>query len=344
MAQIPSITVEEYEPRSTLVVPKHVVKRAKFPVIDIHSHQRSPAPDRVEKLVAEMDNLNLRILVNLSGGTGERLAAGVKAFKDRYPDRFAVFANVDYRDINEPGFGHRAAERLQQDVKNGAQGLKIAKNYGMDLKYADGRRVPVDDPALDPVWQICAQLKIPVLIHVGEPWPHFQPIDKFNERWLELKVHPERHRPPDRYPTWEALTAERDRMFAKHPKTMFIAAHLGFQGNDLPALGKLLDRLPNVHTELGAVVHELGRQPFTAHNWLVKYQDRVLYGKDIYNVEEYPNNFRTLETRDEYFDYYRRYAAHWKLYGLGLPDDVLKRIYYKNALRLVPGLNAAQFP
>ncbi len=345
VAQKPSLTVEEYEPRSTLVVPAHPVSRAKFPVIDVHSHQPARiTPERLEKLVAEMDSINLRIIVNLSGGTGDNLSAGIKTYKEKHPDRFAVFANVDFRDLNEPGFGERAAARLDHDVQNGAQGLKIYKNLGMDLKYADGRRVPVDDPVLAPVWEACGRLKIPVLIHTGEPAPFFQPIDRFNERWLELKLHERRARPPDRYPTFEALNAERDRLFARHPRTTFIVAHLGWMGNDLAALGKLLDKLPNIHVEMGAVLYELGRQPFTAREWLIKYQDRVLMGKDSYNAEEFKCYFRVLETRDEYFDYYRRYHAHWKMYGLGLPDETLKRVYYKNALRLVPGLNAAQFP
>ncbi len=344
-AQAPSLTVEEYEPRATLVVPEHPVPRARYPFIDVHSHQPARiSPDRLEKLVAEMDGINLRIIVNLSGGTGETLAAGVKSYKDKHPARFAVFANIDFRDLNEPDFGKRAAARLEQDMKNGAQGLKIYKNFGMDLKYQDGRRVPVDDPALDPVWETCARLKIPVLIHTGDPWPFFQPHDRFNERWLELKQFPGRARPPDRNPTWEALMAERDRLFARHPRTTFIVAHLGWMGNNLAALGKLMDSLPNTYVEIGAVLAELGRQPITAHNWFVQYQDRVLFGKDIYNAQEYTYYFRCLETRDEYFDYYRKRHAHWKMYGFQLPDEVLKKVYYKNALRVVPGLNAAPFP
>ncbi len=340
-----TMSIEEYEPRSTLVVPQHPVPRAKFPVIDVHSHHTSaPAPAYLDRLLSEMDQINLRILINLSGGSGENLKRGVEAFKGRDPNRFTVFANINFSGINEPDFGHRAAAQLEQDVKNGASGLKIFKNFGMDLKYRDGRRVPVDDPVMDPVWETCARLQIPVLIHTGEPWPFFQPIDKYNERWLELKQFPNRARPQDRYPSWEALTAERDNLFARHRNTTFIVAHLGWQGNNLAALGQLLDRLPNVYTECGAVLAELGRQPSTGHDFLVKYQDRVLFGKDIYAVSEYPYYFRVFETRDEYFDYYRKRHAFWKMYGLGLPDEVLKKIYYKNALKIVPGLNRAGFP
>lgn len=344
-AQKPSLTVEEYEPRSTLKAPEHPAPRAKYPFIDVHSHQPARiSPERLEKLLSEMDGINLRIVVNLSGGTGETLAANVKAYKETHPNRFAVFANIRFQDLDEPGFGKRAAARLEEDVKNGAQGLKIFKNFGMDLKYRDGRRVPVDDPELDPVWETCARLKIPVLMHTGEPWPFFQPHDRFNERWLELKEFPNRARPPERYPAWETLMAERDRLFERHPRTTFIAAHMGWMANDLAALGKLLDRLPNLHVEMGAILAELGRQPRFAHEWFTRYQSRVLFGKDIYNPQEYTYYFRVLETSDEYFDYYRRRHAFWKMYGIGLPDEVLKKLYYKNALRLVPGLNGAQFP
>ena len=336
-----TLSVEEYEPKSTLVVGQHPVPRAKFPFIDMHGHPRRTP---VDKLLAEMDSINMREMVVLDGGSGEAMKQNLARFRGRDAKRFVVFANIDFKKINEPDFAKHAAAQLEQDVKNGASGLKIYKEFGMDIKYADGRRVPVDDPALDAIWETCGRLKIPVMIHTGEPWTHFQPIDKFNERWLELKQFPRRARPPDRYPTWEALMAEQQRLFARHPKTTFIDAHLGWMGNNLAALGQMFDRLPNVNTECGAVLAELGRQPFTAHDFLVKYQDRVLFGKDIYAVDEYPYYFRVFETRDEYFDYYRKRHAFWKMYGLGLPDEVLKKIYYKNALRIIPGLDAAGFP
>lgn len=336
-----TLSVEEYEPKSTLVVGQHPVVRAKFPFIDMHGHPRRTPVDR---LLSEMDSINMREMVVLDGGSGEAMKQNLARFRGRDAKRFVVFANIDFKKINEPDFAKHAAAQLEQDVKNGASGLKIYKEFGMDLKYADGRRVPVDDPALDAVWETCGRLKIPVMIHTGEPWTHFQPIDKFNERWLELQQFPRRARPPDRYPTWEALMAEQQRLFARHPRTTFIAAHLAWMGNNLAALGQMFDRLPNVNTECGAVLAELGRQPFTGHDFLVKYQDRVLFGKDIYAVDEYPYYFRVFETRDEYFDYYRKRHAFWKMYGLGLPDEVLKKIYYKNALRIIPGLDAAAFP
>jgi predicted TIM-barrel fold metal-dependent hydrolase len=331
-------TIEEYQPKSTLVTPEHKPERAKYPFVDIHSHHWNPTPEQVDALVKEMDTINLRVLVNLSGGTGESLKKTLEAMKGRYPNRFVVFANLGYDDLNTPGYGKRAAARLQQDVKNGAQGLKIFKNFGMDLRYANGERVHVDDPEFDPVWDKCAELKIPVLIHIAEPSAFFDPWDYHNERWEELREFPQRARPPSKYPPFETLVAERDRMFAKHPRTNFIAAHLAFHGNDLARLGKLFDSHPNVYVDIAAVLAELGRQPYSAHDFLVKYQDRVLMGKDIYDVNEYKWYFRALETRDEYFEYYRKRHAFWRIYGFQVPDEVLQKIYYENALKLVPGL------
>jgi predicted TIM-barrel fold metal-dependent hydrolase len=337
-------TIEEYQPKSTLVTREHKIERAKFPFIDIHSHHWNPTPGHVEDLINGMDSINLRILVNLSGGTGEELRKTVATMKGRYPNRFVVFANMSYDDLDTPGFGKRAAARLEQDVKNGAQGLKIFKDFGMELKYANGQRVHVDDPEFDPVFEKCAELKIPVLIHVAEPSAFFDPWDYSNERWLELKQFPGRARPSSVYPLFETLMAERNHLFANHPKTNFIAAHLAFHGNDLARLGKLFDTYPNVNADIAAVLAELGRQPYSAHDFLVKYQDRVLMGKDIYEVEEYKWYFRCLETRDEYFDYYRKRHAFWRIYGFEVPDDVLKKVYYKNALRLLSGIDAKAFP
>ena len=337
-------TIEEYNPKSTLVVPEHKIQRAKYPFIDIHSHHWNPTPEHVDQLVKEMDTINLRVLVNLSGGTGEELRKTVETMKGRYRDRFVVFANPSYDDINTAGYGQRAAERLAADVRNGAQGLKIFKNFGMDVKYANGERVHADDPIFDPLFEKCAELKLPVLIHIAEPSAFFDPWDKNNERWEELKEFPQRARPPSKYPPFETLMAERNHLFAKHPKVNFIAAHLAFHGNDLERLGKLFDTLPNMYVDIAAVLAELGRQPYSAHDFLVKYQDRVLMGKDIYEVNEYKWYFRALETRDEYFEYYRRRHAFRRIYGFQVPDEVLKKIYYKNALKLVPGIDAKAFP
>jgi predicted TIM-barrel fold metal-dependent hydrolase len=339
------MTVEEYEPRSTLVVPSHPVPRAKYPFIDVHSHQSTTmSAAEAAQLVKDMDSINMRVMVNLSGRSGDALVTGIRNMAGRYPKRFVAFANLDFSGIEEPGYGERTAAQLAKDVANGAQGLKIFKNLGLTVTDAKGNRVPVDDPRLDPVWRKCAELGIPVLIHSGEPRSFFEPADRFNERWLELKQFPDRARPPDRYPSWEQVMGEQHRLFARHPRTKFIDAHLGWLGGDLAQLGRLMDSLPNIYTEIGAVLAELGRQPRTARAWLIRYQDRVMFGKDSWARDEYPVYFRVLETDDEYFDYYRKRHAFWKLYGLDLPDTVLRKIYYGNALRVIPGIDRSAFP
>jgi predicted TIM-barrel fold metal-dependent hydrolase len=220
----------------------------------------------------------------------------------------------------------------------------VYKSLGLTDRDHQGKRIAVDDPRLDAIWQRCGELGLPVLIHSGEPSPFWLPKDRHNERWLELKQEPDRYRPADRFPPFETILAEQHHVFRKHPKTRFIDAHLGWLGNDLARLGQLLDELPNVYTELGAVLAELGRQPRFARDWLIRYQDRVLFGKDTYNQSEYYAYFRVLETADEYFDYYRKRHAHWKLYGLELPDPVLRKIYYRNALTLFPTIDRSLFP
>ena len=339
-----AVTIEEFEPRTPLVVPQHLVKRAKYPLIDVHNHQRGGAPEQVDRLVKDMDGLNLRIMVNLSGGYGDRLKQTIQNLKGRYPDRFAVFANIDFTGLDEPDYSKRAAAQLEADVRAGAQGLKIFKNFGMDMKDSKGQRVHVDDPRFDLVFETCGRLGLPVLIHTAEPKALFDPMDKFNERWLELKLYPGRGRPPERYPSWEELIGEQHSLFARHPKTTFISAHMGWLGIDLGRLGRLLDKLPNVNVDISAVVEELGRQPRFAREFFIKYQDRAMFGKDTWRPVEYGTYFRIFETADEYFDHDRKYHGMWKVYGLDLPDEVLRKLYYKNALRLIPGLSTEGFP
>jgi predicted TIM-barrel fold metal-dependent hydrolase len=342
----PAPTIREYKPRSTLVVEAHPVPRARFPVVDIHSHQPAPISDaQLDSLVASMDPLNLRLLVNASGASGDTLVRSVAAIRNSpHRERMVMFANISFRDVG-PGFGARAAAQLEADVAAGAVGLgEISKAFGLNARKADGTRLSIDDPELDPIWQTAARLNIPVLIHTADPQEFFQPLDFTNERWLEMALFPERRYPPDRFPTFEQLMAERDRLFRRHPETTFIAAHMGWHANDLRRLGRMFDDMPNLYGEVGAVLYDLGRQPRTAREFFLKYQDRVLFGKDSYQPDEFPYFWRTFETGDEYFDYYRDYHAFWKLYGLSLPDDVLGKLYYGNALRLMPRVSRAGFP
>ena len=340
------LTYEEFEPRSTLVVPEHPLTRSKYPFVDVHAHQYrigTASAAEVQGLIDQMDDMNMAVMVNLSGGSGERFEASMKA-TEAVANRIVHFANVDFSGVDEPGWGERWADQLAKDVANGAVGLKIYKNLGMFVADSAGNRVKTDDPRIDPVWAKAGELGIPVLIHTGEPSPFWSPWDGNNERWLELKQYPNRRRDDaSRFASFEETMAEQHRMFKRHPGTNFINAHLGWLGNDLARLGRLMDEMPNMYTEIGAVLAELGRQPRAAREFLIEYQDRVLFGKDSWEPSEYHVYFRTLETADEYFDYYRRRHAHWKLYGLDLPDEVLRKLYYGNALRIIPGLDASLF-
>ncbi|MGE0041189.1 MAG: amidohydrolase family protein [Vicinamibacterales bacterium] len=344
--EFPPPSIIDYRPRSTLVVEEHPVPRAKFPVIDIHSHQPVPiTPERYAQVIEGMDRNNLRIVVNLSGGSGEKLRAGLEAVRtSKWPDRMVQFANVDWSGAGTPGWAAKAAAQLEADITAGAKGLKVFKQLGLRDRKADGSRLRLDDPELAPIWEVPGRMGVPVLIHTAEPQEFFEPIDYSNERWLELALFQDRRYPEGEFPRFEALLAERDRMFKAHPKTTFIAAHFGYRANDLAKAQVMLDTMPNVYLEVAAILAELGRQPRAAHDFFVKNQDRVLFGKDSFLPDEYPYYWRVFETNDEYFDYYRDYHAFWKLYGMGLPDGVLKKLYYKNALKLVPGLPAEEFP
>ena len=331
---------EDYEPVSTLEVEKNPVTRAKYRFVDAHAHQwriGTASAEEIRAMVAEMDALNLVTMVNLSGGSGEELLQKIQNTEAHAPGRFVHYANIDFSRPVGPGFGEAAARQLELDVQNGAAGLKIFKNLGMTVIDEDSVRLPADDPELDPIWAKCGELGIPVLIHIADPEPFWFPHDHKNERWFELKERPGRKQDGD--PSWDLMIEEQWNVFKKHPETTFFNAHLGWFGNNLKRMGDSLDVYPNVYTELGAVVAELGRQPHTARQWLIDYQDRVLMGKDSWAPSEYHVYFRIFETADEFFPYYRKRHAWWTMYGLDLPDEVLRKIYYKNALKTIPAID-----
>lgn len=344
---------EEYNPPSTLKVPEHPVTKAKFPFVDIHSHQGGINEEKIDQLISEMDELNMGVLVNLSGrgfGRGDSntqqkyIQDMLKEFNTYAPGRFMVFTNLNFAGFGDENWTRIAVKELEEDVAAGASGLKIYKSLGLNVNDVNGNRVPVDHPDLDPVWAKAGELGIPVIIHSADPAQFWQPMDSTNERWLELKTHPNRKRGADDPAPFEQIMAEQHHVFEKHPETTFINAHMGWMANDLDAAGAHLDKFPNVNFGIGAVIAEFGRQPRRAKEFFEKYQDRVLFGKDAYNKEEYYTYFRVLETDDEYFPYYKKYHAFWAMYGLDLPDEVLKKLYYKNALRIVPGMDKSVFP
>ncbi|HSY82341.1 MAG TPA: amidohydrolase family protein [Gemmatimonadaceae bacterium] len=338
----PPPSILDYRPKSTLVTPAHFVKVAKYPAIDFHGHpdELIMSEQGLETLHKALDGLNVRVMVaadNVSGGELRDAVAAIRA-SSAMRDRVRVLAGIDFNDVG-PGWAERAVKQLDADVAAGAVGVgEISKSLGLSIRKRDGSRLHIDDPALDPIWDECSRLGIPVFIHTADPWEFFQPVDYTNERWLELELFPGRRYPKDRFPSFDELMTERDNMFRKHPRTTFIAAHMGWHANDLASLGAMLDAMPNVYTEVGAVLYDIGRQPRASREFFIKYQDRILFGKDSFQPSEYPYYFRVFETADEYFDYYRPYHAFWKLYGIALPDSVLKKVYFANALKITKGL------
>jgi uncharacterized protein len=344
--EFPAPSIVDYRPRSTLVTAEHPVPKAKFPVVDIHGHAPSlSSPEGIANVVRAMDALNLRVFVSADNSSGERLTRALAAINaSPHKERFRVLAGVDFRNVG-PGWAEQAVQQLEADIKAGAVGVgEISKSFGLNTRKRDGSRLKVDDPELDPLWQAFARLDVPVFIHTAEPQEFFQPLDNHNERWLELALFASRRNNQPGQVTFDELMTERNNVFKKHPKTRFIAAHFGWHANDLQKAAAMLDAFPNVVVELGAILYDLGRQPRAAHDFFVKYQDRILFGKDAFQPEEYPYYWRVFETRDEYFDYYRDYHAFWKLYGMDLPDAVLKKIYFQNALRVVKGLPRTGWP
>jgi predicted TIM-barrel fold metal-dependent hydrolase len=346
--QIEPPSILDYRPRSTLITAEHRVARPKYPAIDFHGHPPGldGSAEGLARLEAAMDEIGLRVMIAANNVRGDRLRqvlAGISA-SPTMRDRVRVFTGIDFRNL-ESGWVERAVRQLEADVAAGAVGIgEVSKSFGQSIRKADGSRLRIDDPDLDPIWQAAARLGIPVFIHTADPQEFYRAHDFTNERWLELALFPNRRISREDNPSFEQLAQERDNLFRRHPNTTFVMAHLGWQGNDLGTLGRLLDELPNVYTEVGAVLYDIGRQPRAARDFFIRYQDRILFGKDSFQPQEYPYFWRVFETQDDYFDYYRPYHAFWKLYGIDLPDDVLKKLYYGNALRITPGMPQEGWP
>ena len=346
--ETPPPSILDYRPKSTLVAPTTMVRTAKYPAIDFHGHPGGllSSTESLSRLAASLDSLNVRMMIAAENMSGDRLKRTMDTVRasPKMRDRVRVLTGISFANVG-PGWAEKAIAQLEADVAAGAVGVgEIGKGFGLSTLKPDGSRLKLDDPELTPIWAACARLKLPVFIHTGDPAEFFKPADLSNERWLEIALFPGRRYPQDRFPSFETLIAERNNLFRNNPKTTFVTAHLGWQANDLGTFGKLLTEMPNVYSEVGAVLYDIGRQPRAAHDFFVKYQDRILFGKDSFQPEEYPYYWRVFETRDDYFDYYRDYHAFWKLYGIDLPDAVLKKVYYQNALKLMPAVPSAGFP
>jgi uncharacterized protein len=342
-------SILDYRPKSTLIAPVHTVPKSKFPSIDFHGHPSGmlSSVETLRTMGAQMDALNLRIMIAADNTSGDRLKTVLAtiASSPEMKDRVRVLTGINFSNVG-PGWAERAVAQLRADIAAGAVGIgEIGKGFGLNTRKPDGSRLKLDDPELAPIWEEAARLDIPVFIHTADPQEFFKPtIDLTNERWLEIALFPNRRYPPEQFPSFEQLMTERDNLVRRHPRTKFVAAHMGWHANDLGRLGKMMTEMPNLYVEVGAVLYDIGRQPRVAHDFFVKFQDRILFGKDSYQPEEYPYYWRVFETRDDYFDYYRDYHAFWKLYGIDLPDEVLKKVYYGNALKLMRGVPQTGWP
>ncbi len=339
--ELPAPSIVDYRPRSTLVTAEHLVPKAKYPAVDVHGHGAGnlTSPERLAEFVAVLDSIGVGVFISADSTSGQRLVQALEVVNaSPYKDRVRIFTGIPLRNVG-PGWADGAVAQLEADVKAGAVGVgEVGKSFGLTTRKADGSRLRVDDPDLALFWDACARLGIPAFIHTAEPQEFFEPMDMKNERWLELALFPSRRNNAPGDVAFDELMTERDNLFRRHPQTTFIAAHFGWHANDLGRAARMLDAFPNVHVEMGAILYDLGRQPRAAREFFIKYQDRILFGKDAFQPEEYPYYWRVLETNDEYFDYYRDYHAFWKMYGMGLPDEVLKKVYYANAQRIVPNM------
>jgi uncharacterized protein len=336
----PDLLLKDFKPVPTLHVPETSVERARFPVIDVHSHLNDAGAilrphASAQEVVQWMDRRNVRQIVILSGGWGDRLQRVIDAMVKPFPGRFVVFTQPDWTRINEPDFGKRMAAQIEDAVVRGARGLKVSKQLGLMVRDASGKLVPVDDPRLDEMWAACGRLGIPVAIHSGDPEAFFHPIDGRNERYEQLVRRPDYRFSGKDYPSHLEIVQALERVFAKHPETMFISLHFGNWPENLDYVAGVLRKYPNVYVEFGARQAELGRQPHRARKFFLEFADRILFGTDGNSEAPYPSYFRWLETDDDYFDYYSApIQGRWKIHGLNLPDDMLEKAYYQNAEKM----------
>lgn len=356
------IPLTDYRPVSMLRVPETAVEKPRFPVIDMHAHLSWAVRDRTaeeatalvstpEALLEVMDRRGIQTMVNLTGGVGEGLSQTIARLDRAHPGRFFTFTEPSWALASEPGYAARQADAIRAAHQAGARGLKVLKTLGLFLRDGGktGPLVAVDDPRFDPMWEACGALGMPVAIHVSDPLAFFLPNDATNERYEELYHHPDWSFHGADHPSHAQLMAMRDRVFARHPRTQFIGLHVGHGAEDLAAVGAALDRFPNLSVDIAARIGELGRQPRNAARFFDRYQDRIVFGTDatpngtqtpqqLFGDDLYRIYYRFLETEDEYFDYAPAPVppqGRWKIYGLGLKEPVLRKVYADNARRLL---------
>ncbi|RPJ86859.1 MAG: amidohydrolase [Acidobacteria bacterium] len=330
------LKLKDWKPRTQLVVNETKILRPRFPVIDMHNHLGRL--ENTAKYLEEMDKAGVWKCISLDGASArDRFKEHLSVSQSVGADRFVVFFRPDWTKIDEPDFGAKEAQRLEEAVGLGVRGLKIAKDLGLTVRDKSGKLVGVDDPRIDPIWAKCAELGIPVMIHITDPKAFFTPLDELNERYDELNAHPNWSFYGEKFPPKDEIIRQRNRVMARHPKTIFIGAHVGNMPEELHTVGMWLDTYPNFYVDIDARISELGRQPYTARRFFIKYQDRITFGTDTApSAEAYRIYYRFLETDDEYFDPAggHHLQGRWMIYGIYLPDEVLEKVYNKNASKI----------
>ena len=356
MAYSQQVAPASSEKAPSVRVQQTLLERASFPVVDVHTHfliKGRHDPDLLDRYVQWMDRNGIALCVSLDGQIPGKLDEHTR-FLSRHRQRFLVFANLDFIGTgsldrpetlacNDSGFVRDMVERLQMEASRGAiSGLKFFKDFGLRYRNADGSLVAIDDPRWDPIWECCARNKLPVIMHTADPSAFFRPADENNERSGELKARPEWSFAGPEFPLRQSLHEARNRVIARHPNTTFIAAHFGNDAEDLQQLAQWLDQYPNLTIEFSSRLNELGRQPYSARRFFEKYQDRIMLGTDgPFPEERLRIYWRFLETFDEYFPYSEKSPppqGDWRIYGLGLPPEILKKVYHANAARIIPGV------
>jgi predicted TIM-barrel fold metal-dependent hydrolase len=343
------LPLQDFVPRSKLVVKETQISQPRFPIIDAHNHLAAPFgggwdEHPIEELLACLDEAHVTAYVDLDGGWGEPiLEKHLDYFKAAAPERFFMFGGVDWAAWKDKGnhFGEWAAQRLRQQAARGAQGLKIWKPFGLHVRDQNDELVAVDDARLEPIWETAGELNLPVLAHVADPVAFFDPLDYTNERYEELHQHPDWQFPSPPFPPFMKIMNDFASLVKKHAKTTFIGAHVGCYSENLGWVGQVLDDCPNFYVDISARISELGRQPFTARRFFQQYQDRILFGLDMGpEPDAYRLYYRFLESDDEYFNYGTGSIpaqGRWYIYGLNLPDDILEKVYFRNAEKVLLG-------
>ena len=341
------LPLSAYAPRPMLVVEQHEVERARFPAIDAHNHLgRWLTPDHtwtvpdVAATLQTLDACNIRTIVNLDGMWGDELEANLDRYDRAYPGRVVTFAQADWSLVTAPDVGALLARQLEDSMRRGARGLKVWKTLGLRYRDARGRLMPIDDDRLGDLWEAAAALDVPVLIHIADPAAFFHPLDRFNERWEELRLHPDWHFYGPEFPSLEALLEQFERLIARHARTTFIGAHVGCYAENLGWVSRMLEAYSNFNVDIAARLAELGRQPYSAKRFFERYPDRIVFGLDGFppTGADYAPYFRFLETDDEYFPYSPEGVGgqgRWHIYGIGLEDAILRRVYHDTAARLI---------